>query len=125
MSQYGATGGQLRNKMGHPDLSVGGSRRVREVFSESFWLKVIRLALNSKSSVELEERSYTATICGHRAQPSACRQGFIPFPVRGEVKAKSCICKKKKSRRRVPTTTIDGMNNQELHFKSLGIFNAF
>ena len=33
---------QPRNKMGHRDLSVGGSGRVREVFSEGFWLKVIR-----------------------------------------------------------------------------------
>ena len=33
---------QPRNKMGHPDLSVGGSRRFREVFSEGFWLKVSR-----------------------------------------------------------------------------------
>ena len=32
---------QPRNKMGHPGLSVGGSRRFREVFSEGFWLKVI------------------------------------------------------------------------------------
>ena len=32
---------QPRNKMGHPDLSVGGSQRFREVFSEGFWLKVV------------------------------------------------------------------------------------
>ena len=29
-----------RKKMGPPDLSVGGSPRFREVFSEGFWLKV-------------------------------------------------------------------------------------
>ena len=34
---------QPRNKMGHPDLSVGDSRRFREVFSEGFWLKVLWL----------------------------------------------------------------------------------
>ena len=41
MSQHGATRGQPGNKMGHPDLSVDGSRRFLEVFSEGFWLKVI------------------------------------------------------------------------------------
>lgn len=32
---------QPQKNMGPPDLSVGGSRRFREVFSEGFWLKVI------------------------------------------------------------------------------------
>ena len=37
----------------------------------------------------------------------------------------SALFPKKKRRPRHATTTIDGMNSQELHFKSLGIFNAF
>ena len=37
-----ATRGHVQyNNMGHPDLSVGGSRRFREVFSEGFGLKVV------------------------------------------------------------------------------------
>ena len=40
MGQDGNQDGLATKEMGHPDLSVGGSWRFREVFSEGFWLKI-------------------------------------------------------------------------------------
>ena len=44
---------QPRNKMGGPNLWVGGSRRFDDAFSEGFWLKIF--CFIQESNVELGE----------------------------------------------------------------------